>query len=460
MTTPRARMAKVTTFPTARPDMDLRNALMKIGNEKFTPADLHRARKMARHHGLRFLNDLDAVRLLRQNGVDFQPTLPKSSKLPPLAPANDPQEITDRAKATLGRIGRRLGVFVAIPTACAAIYYGAIASPIYATYSEFVIQKPESATTSQSPASNSLSGNQDAISVQGFMMSRAAFEAMDEMEQFREHFSDPSVDFLQRLPKDASSEQAYRAFQRHVDVAFDPMEGVVRMRVEAMDPQVSRDISLTLISLAEEHLDRMTSDLRRDQVSSAIQARDRATADVEEIQNLLIQRQEEFSVLSGDLEMSIIQEQISKLESELTEAMMEHQELMFNLRPNQARIDNVESRIELLRQGIEDKRSRIAKANEAGVSIARAQSELTILEAELNSRQEVKKESILALQRARTEANRQARYLSMGVEPTLPGSAEGPRPLISTLKAFGVFLGLYLFCSLTIGLVREHILKE
>jgi capsular polysaccharide transport system permease protein len=460
MSLPGARTAKVTLFPSQKPDLELRNALMKISKEKFSRSDLLRARKIAHERGLHFLNDYDAVRLLRKQGLDFQPTVPKSASLPPLAPAVQDQPGTERSKAALKQLCRRLGLFVAVPTTCAAIYYGAIASPVYATYSEFVIQKPEPAAGSQSTQNNSLSGNQDAISVQGFMMSRAAFEAMDQMERFREHFSDPSVDFLQRLPKDASSEQAYRAFQRHVDVAFDPMEGVLRMRVEAMDPQVSRDISLTLISLAEEHLDRMTEHLRHDQVESAILARDRAEADVEEIQNLLIQRQEEFSVLSGDLEMGIIQEQISKLESELTDAMMEHQELMFNLRPNQARIDNVESRIALLQESIDQKRSRIAQANKSGVSIARAQSELTILEAELASRQEVKKESILALERARIEASRQARYLSLGVEPTLPGSPEGPRPLISTLKAFAVFLGLYLFCSLTISLIREHILKE
>lgn len=363
------------------------------------------------------------------------------------------------------RSAARLLAFVAAPTIAAGVYFTHFATPIFATHSEFVIQRPDQQSPSMGLAGaamggSALSGNQDAIAVQGYLTSRAAFEEMDRTEGFTDHFSDPGIDFFHRIPQDATSEDIFRAYNRHIDVSFDPAEGIVRMRVEAADPQVSQNISLRLLELAEAHLDQMTATLRNDQVATALAAKERADQEVAETQAALIDLQERFSMLSGDLEMGLLQEQIGQIEGELTEARLALEELRATSRPNTTRVQTAERRVALLEQSLDEKRSQITRTSRDGMSVARVQGEISVLQAELASRQQVQTESILALERARSEAGRQARYLSLGVEPVLPGAPEFPRPFLHTLMAFGAFLGIYLLASLSVTLIREQLLKE
>ena len=61
------------------------------------------------------------------------------------------------------------------------------------------------------------------------------------------------------------------------------------------------------------------------------------------------------------------------------------------------------------------------------------------------------------METARLEANRQVRYLSMGVEPVAPDQAAYPRAFENTIIAMLAFSGLYLMISLTASILREQV---
>lgn len=176
-------------------------------------------------------------------------------------------------------------------------------------------------------------------------------------------------------------------------------------------------------------------------------------------QSELVDLQEGLSVLSGDLEMSLLQEQIGETQSKLSSARIEREELLANRRPNETRLAAADLRIRLLGDELTDQRAQITQASSGGMSMARAQGELAVLQAELASLQQVQTQNVIALEQARLEAGRQVRYLSLGVEPVLPGAPEFPRPFIHTLMAFGAILGIYLLAALTVSLIREQILE-
>jgi capsular polysaccharide transport system permease protein len=61
------------------------------------------------------------------------------------------------------------------------------------------------------------------------------------------------------------------------------------------------------------------------------------------------------------------------------------------------------------------------------------------------------------LEAARIEANRQVRYLSMGVSPVAPDEASYPRSFENTALAFLIFGGIYLMLSMTASILREQV---
>ena len=62
-----------------------------------------------------------------------------------------------------------------------------------------------------------------------------------------------------------------------------------------------------------------------------------------------------------------------------------------------------------------------------------------------------------SVETARVEANRQTRYLSMGVNPVAPDEATYPRAFENTFVAFLIFAGIYLMLSMTVAILREQV---
>ena len=66
-------------------------------------------------------------------------------------------------------------------------------------------------------------------------------------------------------------------------------------------------------------------------------------------------------------------------------------------------------------------------------------------------------QALQQLESARIEANRQVRYLSLGVSPVAPDEATYPKAFQNTLLAFLIFAGIYLMLSLTASILREQV---
>lgn len=476
-----------------------------IRREGLTGRQLRLARRMAQKYGLPATSDFDAVRLLRQAGLDpfranpvveivaeddeasaGQPPQRGGSMMPVPAGARLPQTIKPvkmpaqgeevnhaaeilKMQQDLARRRRRrsmlmmarLFFFVMLPTFLAGFYYYRIATPLYATKTEFVIQQamPQQASgTSMGGLANTPMANmQDSITVQGYLQSRDAMLRLDQDIGFRNVFSDPSIDPIQRLAPDATNEAAYKIYQRNVRVSYDPTEGIIRMEVIAPDPEVSVRFSDALIGYAEEQVDQLTQRLREDAMKGARDSYTEAEAALLEARQRAVTLQETFKVLSSEVEVSLITGQIGQLEGQLTADRLSLAQMESNATPNQARMEPLKRRIATLESEIALLRSKLVEEDSSGQSLARVQSELAIAQADADTRQMMLAQSLQSMETARIEANRQARYISLSVAPVAPDEATYPRAFENTVVAMLIFAGIYLVLSMTAAILREQV---
>jgi capsular polysaccharide transport system permease protein len=482
--------------------------LEAIRAEGLTGRQLRMARRVAARHGIEATSDFEAVRLLRARGIDpfrhanmlelvvgaddderpapgavqlprtvapAQPQLPRTAPPKPAPSATEVREAEERRAREILQIQRdiarrrrrrmlllfaRLAVFVLLPTFAAGYYYSVLATPMYATRSEFVIQKAEAqgATGLGSLFSGTaMATAHDSITVQGYLQSREAMLRLDADHGFKAHFSQPWIDPLQRLPEGASNEEAYRLYQRNVKISFDPTEGVVKMEVIAADPEVSATFSRALIGYAEEQVDHLTQRLREDQMQGARESYEQAEANVRAAQARVVELQEARGVLSAQAEVSSLMSQISTFEVQLRQERLALEQLLANPRPNETRVQVARDNIARLEALIAEMRAQMTASGTDGASLARITSELTIAEADLQTRQALLAQALQQLESARIEANRQVRYLSMGVSPVPPDEPTYPRAFENTLVALLIFGGIYLMISLTASILREQV---
>ena len=500
-------------FPTAGPDNVLGDpeaeaeaARAAIRAEGLSARHLRLARRVAQRHDLQPDSDIDAVRLLRMRGIDpFKRSsmldlvvsdaqrsqaaatgtaganpaaqLPQTYRQHPtpsteFAPAPSAEsevmeiqrDIAKRRRRRLMLLAARLIVFVLLPTLIAGYYYTRIATPLYATQAEFVIQQADIQGTGG--GGNGLSGlfsgtglatSQDSITVQSYLESRDAMRRLDAEHGFKAHFSQDWIDPIRRLDPDASDEAAYKLYQRNVNIGYDPTEGIIRMEVIAADPDTSETFSRALVSYAEEQVDQLTSRLRGDQMEGARRNFEEAEQSVREARQRVVDLQERFEVMSSDIEVELLTSQIAALQTELTQARLSLQELLTNERPNPARVQPLERRIDSLRDEISDLRAQLTEGSDTGESLARIRSQMIMAEAEVETRQMMLSQSMQQLEAARVEADRQVRYLSMGVNPVAQDEPSYPRAFENTALALLIFAGIYLMLSMTASILREQV---
>ena len=309
-----------------------------IADENLTARQLRIARRIARKQGLEAESDLDAVRLLRKQGMDpFNRenildlvSKPKEPEAPNQLPQTVPQppvpskevrsggdvafevgqiqkEIAARRRRRMVLLAARLTIFILLPTVLAGYYYFRIATPMFASHSQFVIQKANSGSGGSAGglggmlAGSGLGDNSDENNVQSFLQSRNAMARLDAEKGYKTHFAAPEIDPIQRLETDATNEATYKHYQRHVKISYDPSEGFLKMEVIAADPETAQDFSKSLISYAEENVDNLSQEMREGQMSGARESYEEAEANVTKAQQRVLDLQEQRGILSAEI---------------------------------------------------------------------------------------------------------------------------------------------------------------
>lgn len=469
--------------------------LAAVRAEGLTARQLRMARRVALRNCIPVTSDEEAVVLLRRKGINpFRHELSedlvvaadapqsgdaKDARVPvPSGKVNLPstevlgeneraraiidmqRDIVRRRKRNFAMLMMRLAFFVFLPTVLAGWYYYVLATPLYGTKSEFLIQQAEAqgaAGLGSLFRGTQLATSQDAIAVQSYLQSRDAMVRLDQTLGFKAHFSQDIIDPLQRLAADASNEDAYKLYRRNVKIAYDPTEGIVKMEVIAADPKTSEAFAKALLSFAEEQVDQLTSRVREDQMNGARASYAEAEVKVQAAEEKVLSLQERLGVLDPLAESTASMAEVAQLETLLREKQLELDQLLDNAKPNQARVDGVRGDMSRLETQIATLRGRMTGAEGGGLSLARITGELRIAETELQTRQAMLAQALQQQETARIEANRQVRYLSTSVSPIAPDEATYPKAFENTALAFMIFAGIYLMLSLTASILREQV---
>ena len=368
------------------------------------------------------------------------------------------RDIVMRRRRNLMFLAARLCAFVFFPTLLAWFYFAFVATPSYATKSEFVVQQAETVSTSAGLlGGTALATSQDSIMVQDFLTSREALQRLDADHGYRAHFSDPSVDGLQRVAPDASNESLYSHYTKNISVGYDTTEGVLRMEVSALTPEMSLAFSEALIGYAEERVDQVTERKRADQMEGARESFDEAEAKMMGAQERVLAIQEQLGILDPASESTSLMSQISGFEVQLAEKRLQLSQILDNASPNAGRVAGVEGEIRRLEDLVASLRLQLTEESSSQGSLASMSARLRMAEVDLETRTMIMQESLQQMEAARIEAMRQVRFLSMGVAPIPPDEPTYPKVFENTLITLLIFSAIYLIVSLTVAVLREQV---
>lgn len=354
---------------------------------------------------------------------------------------------------------RLLILTTAIPTILSALYFGLIASDIYVSESRFVVRSPDRQVVSpvgQILKSAGFTRSQDdAYSVQDFILSRDALKAVDEGLQVKKAFSAPSIDMLSRFPGfdwDDSYEAFHIYYQKKIDVRLDSASSIATLVTRAFSANDAHAINLRLLELAEELVNKLNERGREDMIRFAVREVDEARKKAGTAALALASYRNEKGVIDPEKQSAIPLQQIAKLQDELVAAKTLLAQLQI-LGKDNPQIPALTRRIQSLNAEIESE-SRQVTGGERSLAGKAADFHRLTLEKEFADKMLASAMSML--EQARNEAQRKQLYLERIVQPSKPDKAREPRRLRAVLATLVLGLVAWGVLSLLLASVREH----
>lgn len=339
-------------------------------------------------------------------------------------------------------------VFVMIPTGLSGWYLWARAADQFASTVGFTVRREDAPSAVDllgglgGLTANASSSDSDILAE--FIRSQDLVMRIDGRIDLRSHYAQfIETDPFFALAPDASLEDLITYWNRMVQVSYAPGTGLIEVRVLAFNSEMARTIATVLFQQSNEMINTLSAIAQedaiayaRDDLNDAIEVLKSAR---EGITAFRIRTQIIDPLADIQIQMGLLSAMQQRLGDELIALDLLHE----NARGNDSRITEAELRVNAIRQRIEEERAKFGASGDRsdGTDYASLVAEYERLSVDLEFAERKYATALVGSDRARTEAERQSRYLAAYIQPTLAETAEHPRRwlLLGLILMFSLF---------------------
>jgi len=344
------------------------------------------------------------------------------------------------------------------PLVVVGIYYGLWASDRYVAEAQLVVEQ-DSATA---PAGLdlgllSLSGGadqNDSLIVEAFMTSPSMLAQIDALLGLREHYSSRSIDFWARLDADASLESFYSYLQDFITATVDQESNIITLRVVAFTPEMAKEISDRMTSVAEEFVNAIGQGLGAQQLAFVQGQVDQNNNRLREASNALVELQRQYEIVSPEVENATLGQIIAGLQAELAKAKTELKTKLSFLTESAPEVLASKRQVAALEKQIEQERAAQTGGEENSVSTLYLKYQEAQLAVKVAT--ELYQASLASLESTRLEASRKVKYLVAISAAQLPDNALEPRRAYIVATWFLLLNLGYLLAMLIVATINDH----
>lgn len=353
------------------------------------------------------------------------------------------------------QVGRWFALMVLMPWLACAVYFVGFASDRFVSEASFMVEKNDGG---QSAAGFSLlgitpqTGNDQRI-LETFIQSPDMLNYLEQQLNLRQHYVD-QPDWLSSLSPDASYEDLLAYYREHLMVQFNSENGMLNLEVQGFTPNYTQQLAQQILGRSEAFVNEISHALANEQQAfvqkEVVLAEQRLKAITVELlafqsANGLLSATEQGAALSGIL---------NELQGELVRSRTELQTLSSYLNGNSSKIVTLKQRINALETQLTKEKGRLASSDGSGLSdLVAKQAELQL---DLNLATQAYTATLMALEKARTEASRKIKQLVVVSSPQLAEDARYPSVGYNLTNILLILLMIFALVRMIRATVREH----
>lgn len=352
---------------------------------------------------------------------------------------------------------------VVAPFAATVVYLWSFAEDQYASTTGFTVRQEETESASDllgglTDFMGGAGGSTDTDVLYEFIQSQEIVERVNAEVDLTAHYgqnwpNDPAF----AIWSDASIEDLVWYWQRMVRISYDRNSGLIDVQVRAFNPETAQRIARLVVDESQVMINDLNEAARTDTMSQAerdlAEAQDRLRSARQELTEFRARTQ----IIDPEADMQTRMGVLDNLQQQLGEAMVDYDLLLQSTSEDDPRSRQARRRIEVIRERIRQERENFAAGDVtiAGTDYPTLLSEYESLRTDREFAEEAYRAALTALDSARSNAERQSRYLATHIRPTLAQSAGYPqRPMLAGLAA------LFLLMVWSIGALVYYSLRD
>ncbi|MEY8200849.1 MAG: lipopolysaccharide biosynthesis protein [Colwellia sp.] len=353
----------------------------------------------------------------------------------------------------------KLGSFalVLIASIFVVFYYTVVASPRYASESQFVVKQ---ASNSDVPmlglaALGTVSSSmRDALILQKYIESREMAMALDAAVSLKAHYERSDWDSFSKLASNSSAEDYIKYYQEHVLVSYDEMSDVLLVETQTFDAQYSLTVANTLLQLSELFINNLGAKMAQEQMAYAQKEVERSYEVLSKNQNTLIDFQDKFELYNPEQKSGALATAINGLEGEIITQQTELKSLLAFMRNSAPEVTAKRNRVDALKEQLAEEKTRLTNHDKESLNKINVSFKEIKLNTELAL--DLYKSSLVSLESVRAEAYKKLKHLLVIERPALAQEDKYPARLHSILTWFVCLLLMYFIGRLLLSIVKEH----
>lgn len=351
-------------------------------------------------------------------------------------------------------------IFAFLLSILASVYWGKIASDRYVSEAHIIIQSTDIASGQSVDFTSLFAGmggdsKSDQMLLRDRLLSIDMLKILDDKLDLRSHYSDKTRDILSRMwEKDVPQEWFYEYYRSRVSIEFDDYAGVLIIRAEGYNPTTAQAITATLVEEGGRTMNEMAHDLAREQVSFIEKQVNEMAKKFQRARLAVIAYQNQKGLVSPQDTAKSLSNTIEQLHSQQISLQAQRNVLLGYLAPQAPGVVELDLQLSALEEQIAKEESQLTapKGNTLNIVIE----EFERLQLTAGFAEDTYKTALVALEKSRMEATRTLKKIAVLQTATLPEYPVQPRRIYNSI----VFLLMTLLVSgiiqLLAAIIRDH----
>ncbi|HFU77044.1 MAG TPA: hypothetical protein ENK68_00885, partial [Epsilonproteobacteria bacterium] len=216
-----------------------------------------------------------------------------------------------------------LVLFLAVTT-----YYLSVKSELYESKTALIVRSMAQNTPASTLGLSLLGmGNsselQDSMIVEEYLKSLDMFKEVDAKFSLSEHYKSKAIDFVERLPQDATMEEILAMYNKHLILFYDESSGILNISFLHVDPKKAQEILEFLVDRVDYQINEFNRRKAKKQLKFVESEFEKAKAKFEEAARKVEEYQNKHLLLDPTAEATSKSGIIAELEAKLAQKELE-----------------------------------------------------------------------------------------------------------------------------------------